>query len=79
MLEGRSCWDIEREDGIGHAITNRWLRNYSEFGDAGLDKKKKRSRSHNYGCEDSLDIICLNSIAELLICTQINNSYFIIN
>ena len=41
MLEGRSCWNIEREDGIGHAITNRWLRNYNEFGDNGLDNKKK--------------------------------------
>ena len=41
MLEGRSCWDIEREDGIGHAITNRWLRNYNDFGEEGLKNKKK--------------------------------------
>jgi transposase-like protein len=25
MLNGRSCWEIEREDGISHSITNRWL------------------------------------------------------
>ena len=41
MLEGRSCWDIEREYGIGHAITNRLRRNYNESEDAGLDNKKK--------------------------------------
>ncbi len=41
MLEGRSCWDIERKDGIGHAITNRWLKNYNDFGEDGLENKKK--------------------------------------
>ena len=41
MLDGRSCWEIEREEGIGHAITNRWLRTYNEFGEKGLENKKK--------------------------------------
>ena len=41
MLDGRSCWDIEREDGIGHAITNRWLKNYNDLGEDGLVNKKK--------------------------------------
>ena len=41
MLEGRSCWDIERKDGIGHAITNRWLKNYNDLGEDGLENKKK--------------------------------------
>ena len=27
MLNGRSCWEIEREDGISHSITNRCKRN----------------------------------------------------
>ena len=41
MLEGRSCWEIEREEGIGHAITNRWLKNYNDFGQEALESKKK--------------------------------------
>ena len=41
MLEGRSCWDIERKDGIGHAITNRQLKNYNDLGEDGLENKKK--------------------------------------
>ena len=41
MLEGRSCWDIERKAGIGHAITNRGLKNYNDLGEDGLENKKK--------------------------------------
>lgn len=41
MLNGKSCWDIEREEGIGHAITNRWLKKYIELGENGLENKKK--------------------------------------
>lgn len=41
LLSGRSCMEIEREEGIGHAVTNRWLRDYNNFGDKGLESKKK--------------------------------------
>ena len=30
MLEGKSCWEIEREVGINHSVTNRWLKRYLE-------------------------------------------------
>ena len=39
MLNGKSCLDIEREEGIGHAITNRWLKKYIELRENGLDNK----------------------------------------
>ena len=32
MLNGRSCWKIEREKGISHSITNRWLNKYNQQG-----------------------------------------------
>ena len=41
MLEGKSCWEIEREDGINHSITNNWLKKYNENGIEGLENKKK--------------------------------------
>ncbi len=41
MLEGKSCWEIEREDGINHSITNNWLKKYNEKGIEGLENKKK--------------------------------------
>ena len=41
MLNGRSCWEIERADGINHSITNNWLKNYNEEGIKGLENKKK--------------------------------------
>ena len=41
MLDGRSCWEIEREDGINHSVTNSWLKKYSEFGVEGLENQKK--------------------------------------
>ena len=41
MLDGRSCWEIEREDGINHSITNNWLKKYNEKGIEGLENKKK--------------------------------------
>ena len=41
MLDGRSCWEIEREDGINHSITNNWLKKYNERGIEGLENKKK--------------------------------------
>lgn len=41
MLNGRSCWEIEREEGISHSITNRWLNKYNEQGIKGLENKKK--------------------------------------
>ncbi len=41
MLSGKSCWEIEREEGIGHAVTNGWLRNYNNLGEKGLENKKK--------------------------------------
>ena len=41
MLNGRSCWDIERKEGIGHSITNRWLKKYNELGEDGLENQKK--------------------------------------
>lgn len=41
MLNGRSCWDIERKEGINHSTTNRWLRKYNEFGEKGLKNQKK--------------------------------------
>ncbi len=41
MLDGRSCWDIERVEGIGHSITNRWLQKYNKLGEIGLENKKK--------------------------------------
>ena len=41
MLNGRSCWKIEREEGINHSITNRWLNKYNEQGIKGLENQKK--------------------------------------
>ena len=41
MLEGRSCWEIEREEVIEHAVTNQWLKKYNEFGEKGVENKKK--------------------------------------
>ncbi len=41
LLSGRRCMEIEREEGIGHAVTNRWLRDYNNFGEKGLESKKK--------------------------------------
>ena len=41
MLNGRSCWEIEREEGISHSITNRWLNKYNEQGIKGLENQKK--------------------------------------
>ena len=41
MLDGRSCWEIERADGINHSITNNWLKKYNEEGIKGLENKKK--------------------------------------
>ena len=41
MLEGRSCWDIEHEEGISHSTTNKWLKKYNEFGEKGLKNQKK--------------------------------------
>ena len=41
MLDGRSCWEIERENGINHSLTNNWLKKYNERGIEGLENKKK--------------------------------------
>ena len=41
MLDGRSCKDIEKKDGIGHAVANNWLKKYNEYGEKGLENKKK--------------------------------------
>ncbi len=41
MLDGRSCWEIEREDGLNHSVTNNWLKKYNEKGIEGLENKKK--------------------------------------
>ena len=41
MLDERSCWEIERADGINHSITNNWLKKYNEEGIKGLENKKK--------------------------------------
>ena len=41
ILDGRSCWEIEREDGINHSITNNWFKKYNERGIEGLENKKK--------------------------------------
>ena len=41
MLNGRSCWEIEREDGINHSITNNWLNKYNKEGIKGLENKRK--------------------------------------
>ena len=40
MLDGRSCWEIERADGINHSITKNWLKKYTEEGIKGLENKK---------------------------------------
>lgn len=41
MLEGKSCWEIEREEGINHSVTSRWLKKYLETGTSGLENQKK--------------------------------------
>lgn len=41
MLNGRSCWEIEREERISHSITNKWLNKYNEQGIKGLENQKK--------------------------------------
>lgn len=41
MLEGKSCWEIEREVGINHSVTNRWLKRYLQTGISGLENQKK--------------------------------------
>lgn len=42
MLNGRSCWEIEREEGISHSITNRWLNKYNEQGIKELENQKNQ-------------------------------------
>lgn len=41
MLDGKSCWSIEREEGINHSVTSKWLEKYIKFGIDGLENKKK--------------------------------------
>lgn len=41
MLDGRSCWEIEREEGINHSVTSKWLKKYVKLGIDGLENKKK--------------------------------------
>ena len=41
MIDGRSCWEIDREDGINHSSTNNWVKKYNERGIEGLENKKK--------------------------------------
>ena len=41
MLEGKTAWDIEREQAINHSISSRWLKKYNNFGEKGLKNKKK--------------------------------------
>ena len=41
MLNGRSCWEIERGERISHSITNKWLNKYNEQGIKGLENQKK--------------------------------------
>ena len=40
MLNGISCWEIEREEGISHSITNRWVNKYNEQGIKGSENQK---------------------------------------
>ncbi len=44
LLDGKSCRDIEREHGIGHAVVHRWLQNYLSQGEKGLNSKEKTIR-----------------------------------
>ena len=41
MLTGKSCWETEREEGINHFVTSRWLKKYLELGISGLENQKK--------------------------------------
>jgi len=41
ILEGRSVWQIEREKGINHSTSSKWLHKYNEFGKKGLENQKK--------------------------------------
>ena len=34
-------FEIEREDGINHSVTSRWLKIYLETGTSGLENQKK--------------------------------------
>ena len=41
MLDGRSSREIEREEGINHSVTGRWLENYTKYGIDSLENQKK--------------------------------------
>lgn len=41
MLDGKTAWDLERELGINHSVSNRWLKKYNENGEEGLINQKK--------------------------------------
>lgn len=47
LLDGKSCRDIEREYGIGHAVVHKWLQNYLSSGENGLDYNKRKKVSIN--------------------------------
>lgn len=55
MLEGKSCWQIEREQGINHSVSSKWLHKYIELGKEGLvNKKKPRNSLYKYSNKKNL-------------------------
>ena len=42
IINGRSCWDIEKEEKISHSTTSKWLKKYNEQGIEGLKNDKKK-------------------------------------
>ena len=41
LLKGKSVWQIEREQGINHSVSSRWLHQYNNYGEKGLINQKK--------------------------------------
>ena len=72
MLNGRSCWEIEREEGISHSITNKWLNKYNEQGIKGLENQKKPG---NPLCKSTVNCSCVipASFLNFLILSEITN------
>ena len=60
MLRGKTTKDITNEYGINHSVSNKWLHLFNEYGEKGLENKKKpeisrifKSRMTRSGGSDS--------------------------
>lgn len=58
LLNGKSCRDVEKEYGVGHAVVNRWMRDYLNYGEDGLRNFKSLGfSSRNSGKKDLINLV----------------------